>query len=109
MCAILKGGRKITVINKNRGGRGKDKSVERRNIRSNRNIIKQFKISFFFFFKVVIKKITPKIIAAEEDKYKLIAHQPHAKHRVISQSSSTQHPIWDACAVPVSPRWLSCH
>lgn len=62
-----KRGKKIIVINKNRDVREKDKSVQKRNIRGNRNTIKQFQKKLLL--KGHIKKITPKNIAAEKDKY----------------------------------------
>lgn len=80
-----------------------------RNIRSNRIIIKQFQNKLLLKRLSYKKKNHTKNIAAEKDKYKLIAHQSHAKNWVISQSSSIQNPIWGACARLVSPLLWSCH
>lgn len=108
ICATVKEGRKITVINKNKDVRETDKSVQIRKIRSNRIIIKQFQNKLLLKRLSYKKKNHTKNIAAEKDKYKLIAHQSHAKNWVISQSSSIRNPVWGACAGLASPLLWSC-
>lgn len=64
-----------------------------RNIRSNRNVIKQFKNKLLLKCCLILQNHTKNIAAEKKDTYKLIAHQSHAKNWVISQSSSSQNPI----------------